>query len=84
MNELSSQRLQSLLTQNPEEGFALAVKLAQKGVEVTQSSEEIRKILRPTYSRDANSLTAASQVIAIHFQSVAAANNYWRTWTPFY
>lgn len=81
---MSNQPFQSLITQNPEEGFALAVKLAQKGVEVTQPSEEIRKVLRPTYSRNADSLTAASQVIAIHFQTVAAANNYWRTWTPFY
>ena len=81
---MSNQSFQSLITQNPEEGFALAVKLAQKGVEVTQPSEEIRKVLRPTYSRNADSLTAASQVIATHFQTVAAANNYWRTWTPFY
>lgn len=84
MNHLSSSPLQTLLTQTPEEGFALAVKLAQKGVEVTQPSEEIRKVLRPTYSRNADSLTAASQVIAVHFQTVAAANNYWRAWMPFY
>lgn len=76
--------LQTLLTQTPEEGFALAVKLAQKGVEVTQPSEEIRKVLRPTYSRNADSLTAASHVIAVHFQTVAAANNYWRAWMPYY
>lgn len=74
----------TLVTETPEEGFALAVKLAQKGVEVTQPSEEIRKTLRPTYSRNADSLTAASHVIAVHFQTVAAANNYWRTWMPFY
>lgn len=81
---MASDPMQTLLTQTPEEGFALAVKLAQKGVEVTQPSEEIRKILRPTYSRDADSLIAVSQVIATHFQTVAAANNYWRTWTPYY
>lgn len=76
--------LQTLLTQTPEEGFALAVKLAQKGVEVTQPDVEVRKVLRPTYARNADSLTAASQVIAIHFQTVAAANNYWRAWMPLY
>lgn len=81
---MPSDQLQTLLTQTPEEGFALAVKLAQKGVGVTQPSEEIRKLLRPVYSRDTDSLIAASQVIAIHFQTVAAANNYWRTWTPQY
>lgn len=51
---------------------------------ITQPSEDIRKGLRPTYSNNADSLTAASQVIAIHFQTIAAANNYWRTWTPLY
>jgi hypothetical protein len=34
--------------------------------------------LREAYARDPNSLIAASQVVAINFQTVAAANNYWR------
>lgn len=70
--------LKSLQTKTPEEGFDLAVKLAQKGIEVTQPSESIRKKLRPKYSTNADSLIAASQVIAIHYQTVAAANNYWK------
>ncbi|MDV6377151.1 hexameric tyrosine-coordinated heme protein [Sporosarcina sp. GW1-11] len=81
---MPNQPLQTLLTQNPEEGYALAVTLAQKGVGITQPSEEIRKVLRPIYSRDANSLIAASQVISIHFQTIAAANNYWRTWPRYF
>lgn len=81
---MSNQPLQTLITRNPEEGYALAVKLAQKGIEVTQPSEDIRKVLRPTYSRDADSLIAVSQVIAIHFETVATANNYWRTWPSYY
>ena len=71
--------LKSLQTDTPEEGFDLAVKLAQKGVEVTQPSVSIRKKLRPKYSKNADSLIAASQVIAIHYQTVAAANNYCKT-----
>lgn len=71
--------LKSLQTATPEEGFDLAVKLAQKGVEVTQPSVSIRKKLRPKYSKNADSLIAASQVIAIHYQTIAAANNYWKT-----
>ncbi|OZU87580.1 peroxidase [Virgibacillus indicus] len=71
-------KLRSLQTDTPEKGFELAVKLAQKGVEVTQPSEKIRKKLRPKYSTNADSLIAVSQVIAIHYQTVAAANNYWR------
>ncbi len=70
--------LTSLKTQTPQEGFELAIKLSQKGVEYTQPSEEIRKKLRPKYSKDADSLIAASHVIAANFQTVAAANNYWQ------
>lgn len=68
----------SLMTSNPKEGFDLAVKLAQRGVEVTQPSASIRKKLRPKYSTNADSLIAASEVIAIHFQTIAAANMYWK------
>lgn len=72
------QWLTSLKTNTPQEGFELAIKLSQKGVEYTQPSEAIRKRLRPKYSRNADSLIAASQVVATNFQTVAAANNYWR------
>lgn len=70
--------LPSLRTKTPQEGFELAIKLAQKGVEYTQPNEQIRKKLRPKYSKDPDSLSFASQVIAINFQTVAAANNYWK------
>lgn len=73
-----NQWLRSLKTATPQEGFELAIKLSQKGVEYTQPSEEIRKKLRPKYSRDADSLISVSQVIAINYQTVAAANNYWK------
>ncbi|GAA0435721.1 hexameric tyrosine-coordinated heme protein [Lentibacillus halophilus] len=71
--------IKSLKTDTPQEGFELAITLAQKGVEYTQPSLKIRKKLRPKYSKNANSLIAASDVIAMHFQTVAAANNYWNT-----
>ncbi len=70
--------LTSLKTNTPQEGFELAIKLSQKGVEYTQPSEEIRKKLRPKYSKNADSLIHASQIIATNFQTVAAANNYWK------
>lgn len=72
------QWLVSLRTSTPQEGFELAIKLSQKGVEYTQPSVEIRKKLRPRYSQNADSLIAASHVIAANFQTVAAANNYWK------
>ncbi len=67
-----------LKTNTPQEGFELSIKLSQKGVEYTQPSEAIRKKLRPVYSRNAATLIFASEVIAINFQTVARANNYWR------
>jgi hypothetical protein len=68
----------SLIVPTPEEGFQLAIMLARKGVTETQPDKEVLKKLRPAYAHDPDSLIAASQVIAIHFQTIAEANNYWR------
>ncbi|MFC3211548.1 hexameric tyrosine-coordinated heme protein [Planomicrobium okeanokoites] len=70
--------LTSLQTETPQQGFELALLLARKGVAYTQTSAEVRERLRPEYAENADSLTMASQVVAIHFQTVAAANGYWR------
>lgn len=70
--------LTSLKTNTPQEGFELAIKLSQMGVKYTQPSEKVRKKLRPKYSNNADSLISVSQVVAINFQTVAAANNYWK------
>jgi hypothetical protein len=71
--------LPTLITETPEEGFELAVTLARTGVRLTQPDVEVLRKLRPAYAHDPDSLTAASQVIAIHFQTIAAANDYWRS-----
>ncbi|WP_031546240.1 hexameric tyrosine-coordinated heme protein [Salinicoccus luteus] len=70
--------LPSLKTDTPQEGYELAIKLARKGVALTQPDAEVRKKLRSIYAENADSLTLASQVIAIHYQTVAAANDYWK------
>lgn len=70
--------LPTLITKTPQEGFELAISLSRMGVKSTQPDVEILKKLRPVYSESADGLTAASQVIAINFQTVAAANKYWR------
>lgn len=70
--------LTSLKTETPQKGFELAILLARKGVAYTQTSPEVRDKLRPDYAENADSLTRASQVVAVHFQTVAAANNYWK------
>lgn len=65
-------------TTPPQEGYDLAVKLARVAVKLTQPDAAVRDRLRPGYAEDANSLIAVSQVVATHFATVAAANNYWR------
>ena len=71
--------LTSLQTDTPQEGFELAITLSRRGVKYTQPDVEVLKRLRSDYAESADSLTAASQVIAINFQTIAAANNYWRS-----
>ncbi|MFO7876178.1 MAG: hexameric tyrosine-coordinated heme protein [Desulfovermiculus sp.] len=78
MSEQDNETKLSLIVPTPEAGFQLAIKLARKGVTETQPDTEVLKKLRPAYAHDPDSLIAASQVIAIHFQTIAAANNYWR------
>ncbi|MEO8359860.1 MAG: hexameric tyrosine-coordinated heme protein [Vicinamibacteria bacterium] len=68
----------SLLTPTPEEGRALALTLARHMIHNLQPDLDILKSGRPTYSGNPDSLIAASQVVAIEFQTIAAANNYWR------
>ena len=68
----------SLITATPEEGFQLALRLSRLGVTETQRDKEVLKTLRPAYAHDPDSLIAASHVVAVHFQTIAAANNYWR------
>jgi hypothetical protein len=68
----------TLKTATPEEGFALALRLARKGVTETQPNREVLHALRPNYAHDADSLIHASHVVAVHFQTIAAANDHWK------
>ncbi|AMN47989.1 peroxidase [Steroidobacter denitrificans] len=71
--------LASLITKTPQEGFELATTLARRGVRATQPDTEVLRDLRSVYASDPDSLIAASSVVAIHFQTIAAANDYWRS-----
>jgi hypothetical protein len=68
----------SLITATPEEGRALAMKLARTSVGAIQPDAEVRKEGRPKYASDPALLIASAHVVAIEFATVAAANNYWR------
>ncbi|MCD6728080.1 MAG: hexameric tyrosine-coordinated heme protein [Solirubrobacteraceae bacterium] len=69
----------TLITATPDEGRALAIKLARLTVKAIQPDGEVRTRLRPTYAEDADSLTAAAHAVAVEFATIAAANDYWRT-----
>ncbi|PYI65179.1 hypothetical protein CVV68_19390 [Arthrobacter livingstonensis] len=68
----------TLITATSEEGRALAITMARHSIHNIQPDLGILKGGRPNYSTSPDSLIAVSQVIAIEFQTIAAANNYWR------
>lgn len=70
--------LPSLITATPEDGFRLALKLARLGVSQTQHDKSVLRAGRAEYAQDSAQLIQASQTVAIHFQTVAQANNFWR------
>ena len=70
--------LPTLITDTPEEGFEIAIKLSRMAVKKTQPDAEARARMRPEYANNADSLTKASHVVAANFQTVAQANNFWR------
>ena len=70
--------LPTLMTETPEEGFELAIKLSRMAVKKTQSDDSARQKMRPDYANSADSLTMVSHVVAANFQTVAQANNHWR------
>ena len=67
-----------LITATAEEGRALALAIARHTIHNLQPDLDVLKAGRPKYSENPDSLIAASQVVAIEFQTIAAANNYWR------
>jgi Hexameric tyrosine-coordinated heme protein (HTHP) len=69
----------TLITATPEEGRALAMTMARHSIHNLQPDLDVLKAGRPVYSVNPDSLIAASQVLAIEFQTIAAANNYWRS-----
>lgn len=75
---MSETWLPTLQTDNPQSGYELAVKLSRMAVKLTQPDPATREKLRTVYESDAGALINVSAVVAAHFQTVAAANNYWR------
>ena len=72
------QWLPSLITENPTEGFELAIKLSRMGVKKTQPNMDVLHKLRPEYSENAALPIESSKTIAMHFQTISQANNFWK------
>lgn len=72
----------TLITATPEAGRALALSIARHTIHNIQPAPDVLKEGRAKYGGNPDSLIAASQVVAIEFQTIAAANNYWRESRP--
>lgn len=70
--------LKSLITETPQEGRELAIKMARQTIGAVQKDPEVKKRLREKYSEDYAQLINISKVVAIEFQTIAEANNYWK------
>lgn len=70
--------LETLITNSPQEGRELAIKMVRKSIAAIQTDAETRKKLRSEYANDTAQLIVSANVIAIEFQTIAAANNYWK------
>lgn len=68
----------SLKCESPEEGRRLALQLALQTSTAIQPDEHVQNIIRDAYANNPDGLIAASQVVAVEFATIAAANNYWR------
>lgn len=70
--------LNTLITKTPQEGRDLAILMARKSIAAIQTDPEVRKTLRSKYAEDTAQLIASANVVAIEFQTIAKANNYWK------
>lgn len=68
----------SLITKTPLEGRMLAIKIIRKTIGTIQQDPEIKKSVRKKYEEDPQLLMYAAELVAIEFQTIAIANNYWR------
>lgn len=68
----------SLITETPQEGRELALRMARKTIKAIQPDAEVLKAGRLKYAENPDNLIAAAQIVAVEFATIAAANHYWR------
>jgi hypothetical protein len=75
---MTQEWLPTLITETPQQGYDLAVKLSRVAVKMTQPDANVREQLRPKYEAESDALISISHVVATNFATISAANNYWR------
>jgi hypothetical protein len=70
--------LPTLRTDTPQQGIELAVKLSRLGMMLSQVSEEISQASWSSKNFTPAESIAAAHVIAVNFQTIAIANEWWR------
>ncbi|MBB3543048.1 MULTISPECIES: hexameric tyrosine-coordinated heme protein [unclassified Rhizobium] len=73
----------SLETETPRQGLDLAARISWEIVKMVQPSNQIRDRLLAIYEDDAESILTACQIVAVNFQTIAAANGYWSKMNSF-
>lgn len=68
--------LPTLMTPDPESGFALAIKMSGVAVKMTQPDDDVRQHLRAEYEGDFAAPIVVSGVVATNFQTIALANDH--------
>lgn len=69
---------ETLITESPAAGRALALAIARHTIHNLQPDPDVLISGRAIYSASPDSLIAAGHVVALEFQTIAAANDYWR------
>jgi hypothetical protein len=77
-SSLFTDLIPTLITATPAEGRELAIMMARKTIATIQPDAEVRSSLRSDYDAESGKLMQAGQIVAIEFQTIAQANNYWR------
>lgn len=68
----------SLITDTPLEGRQLAITLVRKTIGSIQKDGDAKMRVREKYEEDPMMLMRAAELVALEFQVIAEANDYWR------
>lgn len=72
----------SLITDTPLQGRQLAITLVRKTIGSIQKDGDAKRRVREQYEEDPMMLMRAAELVALEFQVIAQANDYWRDRTP--